>query len=278
VSHRRASRPRRWPEVAQRLRHQVGEVRRRSELHRIQGRLAGPKILRAFAEAYPSAFFVEVGANDGHQHDHLRPILDEKPWQGIMVEPVPFVFERLRANYGDRPSIRLENVAIADRDGLLPFYHLRQAEDPAAAGLPSWYDGIGSFRRDAVLNHASLVPGLQERLACVEVPCLTFDSLCRRCGVSRVDLLLIDTEGYDHEILRRIDWNVHRPRLVVYEHYHLADEDRARLRSQLTGVGYELKEEGFDTWCLQTACDDRLTRAFRKLAPGIPSASVHADR
>lgn len=264
--------------MARRVPHQIRDVRRRWELRRIQSRLAGPKILRAFAEAYPNAFFVEVGANDGDQHDHLGPILDERAWRGIMVEPVPFVFDRLRANYGDRPSIRLENVAIADRDGHLPFYHLRQAEDPAAAGLPRWYDGIGSFSRDAVLNHASLVPDLERRMTCVEVPCVTFDSLCSQCGVSQVDLLLIDTEGYDHEILRSIDWNLYRPRLVVYEHYHLASEVREQLKAELAGFGYEIKEEGFDTWCLQTGPGDQLTRVFRTLSPGIPSASVQADR
>ena len=95
----------------------------------------------------------------------------------------------------------LENAAIADRDGQLPFYHLREAEDHVAAGLPRWYDGIGSFSKEAVLNHASLVPDLEDRLTCVKVPCLTFESLCRKHGVDRVDLLLVDTEGYDHEIL-----------------------------------------------------------------------------
>lgn len=267
-----------WPPAARRVAARVRTTRRHRDEERTRRRLAGPKILRAFADAYPDAFFVEVGANDGDQHDHLRPFLDSRRWRGIMVEPVPYVFARLVANYGSRPAIALENAAIADRDGALPFYHLREAGDRTAAGLPRWYDGIGSFSREAVLKHAALLPDIEDRLMCVAVPCMTFSSLCERHGVERVDLLIVDTEGYDHEILRSIAWDAHRPRLVVYEHYHLTPGDRAQLQEMLAAHGYECKAEGFDTWCLQTGVDDRLTRTFRAAAPGLPPASVHEDR
>lgn len=267
-----------WPPAARRAVRSARTARRALEARRTERRLAGPRLLRAFAQQHPAAFFVEIGANDGDQHDHLRPFLDAGRWRGIMVEPVPYVFARLQANYGGRAGIILENAAIADRDGELPFYHLEQAENRAAAGLPRWYDGIGSFSREAVLTHAALVPGLQERMVCVPVPCLTFSSLCAKHGVDRVDLLVVDTEGYDHEILRNLDWDTHRPRLVVYEHYHLSASDRAQVRELLEDHGYASLEEGFDTWCLHTGPRDRLTRRFMSLRPGIPAASVHEDR
>lgn len=89
---------------------------RRARYERLQRRLAGPRILRAFADRYPKAFFVEIGANDGEQHDHLRPLILGEEWRGIMVEPVPYVFERLRQNY-DRvlERVTLENSAITKR-------------------------------------------------------------------------------------------------------------------------------------------------------------------
>jgi FkbM family methyltransferase len=256
----------------------VRRARQAWSQHRTERRLAGPRIIRAFAETNPAAFFVEIGANDGEQHDHLRPILERWPWRGIMVEPVPYVFERLKRNYGKQDLVVLENAAIADRDGELPFYHLAQASESERPELPQWYDGIGSFSRDAVLNHAGYVPDIEQRLVRTNVPCLTFESLCRKHGVERVDLLLIDTEGYDHEILKNIDWKVHRPRLVVYEHYHLDPADRARTQSRLEQLGYEIKEEGFDTWCLVPVPEDRLTALFRALRPGLAPASVHEDR
>jgi FkbM family methyltransferase len=243
---------------------------------RQQRRLAGRKLLRAFAEAYPEAFFVEIGANDGDQHDHLRPFILSRAWAGIMVEPVPYVFERLEANYASQSRVVTANVAIAERDGTLPFYHLVDATPQERAELPSWYDGIGSFSRDAVLSHADQIPDIERRIVRQDVPALTFASLCNRHGVEKVDLVVIDTEGYDDRVLKSIDLAAHRPRLIVYEHFHLMSEDRAACRAYVEGAGYETMEEGFDTFCLDLR-DDPLSRRWRRLHPVIPGVSKYDE-
>lgn len=242
---------------------------------RLLRNMAGPRLLRAFADCYPRAFFVEVGSNDGEQHDHLRPLIRSRPWRGIMVEPVPYVFERLRAGYGDLDRVVLENAAIADRDGRLPFFHLAEAAE--GEELPRWYDGIGSFSRDNVLAHGRHIDGIAARLVETEVPCLTFESLLRKHGVDRVDLLLVDTEGYDWELLRAIDLQPRIPRLVVYEHYHLSAADRAACRAHLERHGYETMEEGFDTFCLDTRLPDRLTAQWRRLSPAVPGVAAYEE-
>ena len=43
-----------------------------------------------------------------------------------MVEPVPYVFERLRDTYGDNERIALENAAVGVRDELATIYHLAE--------------------------------------------------------------------------------------------------------------------------------------------------------
>src|SRR5690606_35501813 len=147
-------------------------------------------------------------------------------------------------------------AAIADRDGHVPFFHLVDPPaDLAQAGLPDWYDGIGSLSRDAVLGHVRHIPDIDERLVESEVPALTYASLLRRHGVERVDLLVVDTEGHDWAILRTIDLSERPPRLVVYEHYHLGPDERAGCRAYLERAGYETIEEGFDTFCLRTDAD-----------------------
>ena len=46
-----------------------------------------------------------------------------------MVEPVPYVFERLRGNYAGVDRVTLENAAVGATDGDLPFYYLVDASD-----------------------------------------------------------------------------------------------------------------------------------------------------
>jgi FkbM family methyltransferase len=254
----------------------VRQLLRRWRYARLQRRLALPQLLAAFAEANPRAVFVEVGSNDGEQHDHLRPHILAREWRGVMVEPVPYIFERLRRNYAGLDRVALENAAIADRDGQLPFFHLRDAGDEERAALPDWYDGVGSFNREAILTHAPQMPDIAERIVELEVPALSFETLCERHDIGRPDLLVIDTEGHDWAIIESIDLPTRGPRLLVYEHFHLSAADRAACRAHLEAAGYETLEEGFDTICLQPAAD-AFTRRFRGMTPAVGGVAKYEE-
>ena len=230
--------------------------------------MAGARLLRAFAATHPDAVFAEIGANDGESHDHLRPHIRARNWRGVMVEPVPYVFERLRANYGDLDRVALENAAIAEHDGELPFWHLPDASGDADAGLPDWYHALGSLSREAVLANADIVPGLEERLVSTPVPCLTLASLLERHGIDRLDLIAVDTEGHDAVVVGQVDLERVRPRLILYEHYHLGEEERDACRGRLEAAGYEMLEEHFDTFALDPL-PERLTTTFRRLTPAF---------
>ncbi len=251
-----------------RLRRWVGVTRFRLRYRRF----LLPRTLAAFADAYPEAHFAQVGANDGDHHDHLRPYVLGRGWRGVLVEPVPYLFERLTANYGALDRLTLVNVAVGPADGRMPFFHLRDASEEERRTLPDWYDGVGSFNRDALLAHAAQIPDFAERIVEREVETLRFETLWRRHGLGRLDLLLIDTEGYDWEIIRSVDLAGLAPRLVIYEHFHLSPEDRAACREHLRTAGYLVKEEGLDTLALREE-DDRLTARFRRWRPGVGGVS-----
>jgi FkbM family methyltransferase len=262
-----------------RLRALLRTRRARRDERPIGERLAGPKLIAAFAAAHPDAVFVEIGSNDGEQHDFLRPHVLASNWTGVMVEPVPYVFERLRRNYGGIERVALENVAIADRDGTLPFFYLRDADEAERSSLPDWYDGVGSFNREAILSHAPQMPDIAARIVEHNVPTLRFASLCERHGLDRVDLIAIDTEGHDWEIIRTIDLSAHFPRLIVYEHFHLSPGDRVACRAHVERQGYETMEEGFDTFCLRAGGpDDALGRAWRTLEPAVAGVAKYDER
>ncbi|MFP5257320.1 MAG: FkbM family methyltransferase [Acidimicrobiia bacterium] len=202
-------------------------------------------VVHELARARPHATFVQVGAHDGTQLDPLREAILGSRWSGVMVEPVPYVFERLAARYRANPRIALENVAVADEDGVRPFHFL--AEAAAGDGVWKWYDALGSFRRDVVLSHGELVADIEQRLVTVDVPCATFTTICERNGLDRVDVVQIDTEGYDREVLELIDLHRFGPDLVIYEHLHLDPADRAAAEQRLLDHGFELVSDGMDT-------------------------------
>ncbi len=238
----------------------------------------GRQVLRAFAETYPRAVFIEIGANDGLQHDHLRPFLLSLPWTGVMVEPLVWVFERLEANYRGCDGLAFENAAIADVDGRVPFYYVAPSED-RGDDAPIWSDAIGSLsqeevektiaaaRKFAARGGGVQIPGIESRIERTEVPCLTFESLCAKHRIEKLDLLVIDAEGYDYEIIKGIDFERHRPRLLIYESIHFSPEQREETRRHLEELGYETMDEDFDTWCHDPRASDALARRWRRVRP-----------
>src|SRR3546814_20013885 len=127
-----------------------------------------------------------------------------------MVEPVPYVFDRLRATYGDHPRIALENIAIADRDGTLPFHHLPEVDD--GDDTWRWYDALGSFRRDVLLSHDRQIPDIADRVVPTEVPSLTFESLCERHGLGVIHVVQVAPAASQHVTPHSTDLDPHRPR------------------------------------------------------------------
>jgi FkbM family methyltransferase len=235
---------------------------------------AGQQILRAFADTYRNPVFIEIGANDGVRSDHLRPFIVSLPWKGVMVEPLPRVFARLRENYRGRDGVAFENAAIADADGHVPFYYVAPAEDPSQDD-PIW-SMVGSLSRAEVERAISRIRNVfrdapfgdvESRIERTDVQCLTFESLCRKHAIRKLDLLLIDAEGYDYKIIQGIDFELHRPRLLIYEHNHLSAYERERCKAYLEELGYETMNEAIDTWCHDPRTDDSLARCWRSVRP-----------
>jgi FkbM family methyltransferase len=203
-------------------------------------------LLDAVADSLGEVCFVQIGSNDGDHGDPLRPYVDDRGWRGILVEPVPHVFERLRTKRGGNDRLSLINAAIAASDGQMPFYYVAESHDPA---LPPWYDQIGSFSRDHVLNpyHVKTIPGLEERIVETEVMCMTFDRLWNEHALPRLDLLHIDAEGFDDVILGQVDLSRLQPLLVLYESKHLLPARASLARGRLEQNGYDVLEIGPDT-------------------------------
>lgn len=252
------------PLVRSRPRLRAGLARIRWALPRPRPETAVEQVIFEFARAYPDAFFVQVGANDGVYRDPLRDEIRARRWRGIMVEPLPSSFERLRANYAGNPRIVLENAAIADEDGHRKLYYLRETESEVH-GTPAWHDKLGTFHRDVIVKHRHAIPDFDERLTTAEVQCLTFESLCRKHGVRRIDLVQIDTEGHDFEIVKLIDLEALRPKILMYEHLHFDDATRAACSEHLRRRGYEEISDAVNTICLRTSSLTDRDRALHRL-------------
>ncbi len=178
--------------------------------------------------------FLQVGANDGVIHDPLHAVVRAGGWAGVLVEPVPAMYERLVANYAGVPNLVFENAAIGPANGTTTLYSVE-----SRPGDPYWVELIATFDRATILSHADVLTEVDQRIVEATVPSFTLSTLVARHQLDRIDLLQVDVEGYDYEVLKQIDFSTSwAPTFVVYEREHLdAKTDRAA-RRLLRSAGY----------------------------------------
>jgi FkbM family methyltransferase len=187
----------------------------------------------------PDFFFIQVGAHDGVRFDDLYQKVTAVHARGIVVEPLPRYFERLRGNYEDYPGVIPLNVAVHPTDKRIALHHVKP-EVTASGAVPPWAGGIGSAL--AAFHERSGIPA--DAMTTSSVECMTLRQIIERHGVRRIDLLQIDVEGFDVEVLKMIPFDLVRPRLIKFEQVTLDDSARREARELMESQSYELWNEG----------------------------------
>jgi len=193
----------------------------------------------------PSPIFVKVGANDGVTGDPVSDIfLSETRWKGLLIEPVPFCFQRLAANFSDSQRFSLEQVAIGQSEGIATFYYVDLKASETIPDLPDWFDQLGSFEKHHIVKHLG---GALEPLIIEEpVPVCTLCGLLMKHGISKVHFLHIDAEGYDYEIFKTLDLEHDAFAAIFIEHKHLPLDQRMAMLKRLRAHSYRVDNCGGD--------------------------------
>ncbi|MEM1318952.1 MAG: FkbM family methyltransferase [Bacteroidota bacterium] len=208
-----------------------------------------------------AAFLVQIGSNDGKTGDPLYPLLQKHPsWKALFVEPVPYVFEQLRKNYPDHQRFRFENVAI-NKGEQLSFHWVDPKARDTYPDLPYWFDQLGSFDKQHILKHfdGKLAPFIISK----ELEGIPLPTLFERNQVQQIDILHIDTEGYDWTILSQLDLAQHRPKFILYEHNHLSSADLEASKAFLR-EDYWLFEIGIDMLAVRRDLEKGYLKRIKK--------------
>jgi FkbM family methyltransferase len=216
-----------------------------------EARGAGPiqRVLQAFAHECHTVHFVQVGSNDAAHDDPIADFVLGCGWQGLMIEPVPYVYERLCRRHRFNPRLRFANLAIGAQETQRSFYCLEPLADPPSP----YYDQLGSFSRAHIEKHERFIPGISRHIREIEVLVRPLTAVLRDHALTHIELLHVDAEGADDEVLRSLDFGYCTPDLLLFEHGHL------------TRAGYE------DCWRWLSA------RGYRLLAEGRDSLALHHD-
>ncbi len=201
-------------------------------------------LLADFATSVPDALFLQFDANDGFTGDPLNHLImrPDTRWRGVLVEPVAHLFAQLSERYGHDSALRLERAAIGETDGTTVIHRLQ-----TGPGDSLWLDQIPSLDLGTLQRTAGQFGKAECATVEEAVPCLSVATLVERHSIAHLDLLVIDTEGWDWRVLQQFDLSRLQPKLVLYEHQHLSPNDRESAHRFLEQHAYEWVETEGDT-------------------------------
>jgi FkbM family methyltransferase len=206
--------------------------------------------------------FLQIGAMDGVSFDPIYPFVTQYGWRGVLVEPLPDMMERLKANYAGVKGVRFAEVAISASSGTQKMFRIKADGHLQGSALPEWSQGISSLKpsRNALGGHTiSPTLGAQLKAATieVEVATLSFADLAESFDLSNLDVIQIDAEGSDWEILEQMDIAASRPKTLQIEVQCLPPEEIALAIEKLRAAGYYcyLMEDGADLFSVRHDVD-----------------------
>lgn len=170
---------------------------------------------------------VQIGSNDGVNGDPIYDLIKKQTkWRALFVEPIPYLFERLKNNYGIDNRFSFENVAINDGTQQT-FFSVKEEAKVDLPNLPSWYDQLGSFNKENILKHLDGI--LEPYITETQLSGMSLNELFQKNNIQDITLLHIDTEGYDWKILSQLNLDYIKPKVILIEHKHLAKVEKDSL-------------------------------------------------
>ena len=133
---------------------------------------------RLIGHDHPLVF--DVGANIGQSIERFRLTFPRA--EIYSFEPSPATFETLTRNTESLPGVHRWNGALGAQSGQLEL--LENSMSEWSSFLPPGGSGWGTVARKTA------------------VPVSTVDAFCREHGISTIDILKSDTQGYDMEVFK----------------------------------------------------------------------------
>lgn len=161
---------------------------------------------------FDGGFFLEAGAHDGFEQSNTYYFERLRGWRGILVEPVPELYERCRKRRGRSRVVQAALVADDYREATV---------EMNVAGLMSVTKhafGDEAKRLEHLRNAVDMRQCSPEGSRTIAVPAMTLSQIIdREAGGREIDLLSLDVEGAEQMALAGLDRRRHSPRFLCVE-------------------------------------------------------------
>ncbi|RZS94854.1 FkbM family methyltransferase [Cecembia calidifontis] len=200
--------------------------------------------------------FLQIGANDGFIYDPLQKFIKRDNWSGVMLEPQPHVFnEFLIKIHAKRPEIIPVNAALSKDDGKTTLFTIAFSKERWATGLSSFDKGVllekfrdGTIHKKAAKQVITVPKDEKEWIEEIQIDAISPETVLKKFNGKQINLLAIDTEGFDFEILKMLPLGKMNPEVIIYEEEHFDEDTKHACRSYIEKHGYSYHRAGRDVY------------------------------
>ena len=194
---------------------------------------------------------IQIGANDGKSDDFLRTSINTDT-NVLLVEPIKSAFEQLEKNYSNYKNVKFINKAIDINKGkknifsvnpkYYSFYQKKYQDNDV-----SWLTVLASFDKKHLEYHGIKSNHIQS----TEIDCINFKELIEQNDFQKLDLLVVDTEGYDDVLITNFIQKIDIRPIIILEWIHIRKNTAEELIELLKSNNYKFLKLNKDLICIQ---------------------------
>ena len=186
---------------------------------------------------------IQIGANDGSRFDILNKFIKRNKTNSILIEPIKKNFLELKKNYKKIRCVKLENCAISVNNEIS---FLFKVDEKFLKFYDNHIPGITSFNKDHLIKH-----GVKKKhISKEEVKSKSIKNIIKKNKLKRLDLLFIDTEGYDGKIvLDFLKIGLFYP-IIIFEYIHIDNKTFEKVVKKLKSKKYKFFPVNENIVCL----------------------------
>ena len=136
----------------------------------------------------------DVGANNGQSIERFKKIFPNSAIHSF--EPIKSEYEIIRKKYGDHKNIYLNNLAVGEIECLRNINITEKSENSSFNNVRQGTNWLKTRSNQFNVDEDKFVKKKEE------VKIITLDDYCKDNKIDEIDILKIDTQGYEDKVLQ----------------------------------------------------------------------------
>jgi len=174
-------------------------------------------LLKNYCDQNKLKSLLQIGANDGKRFDELNYFIKKYKIKSVLVEPINKYFNELKNNYLNHEFVKIENSAISVENEIS---YLFVVNEKYINKYDEHIKGINSFEIKHLIKHGVKKNHIEKK----KINSLSISNLIKKYNIEELDLLYVDTEGYDGKIVYEFIKDTQLKPIIIFEYIHIENK------------------------------------------------------